>query len=300
MQGDHSFPYDGNSERFYELFLPNDDRPHGYMFPENVHRMPWTKDFEVDQRAKTVKLKDASDGSDPSKACNVAFAKVVDAAIRDDVFATIHCSHSEPFRIVGAKYPVWIERFACPLFGIVSRGAHLTVYTMSQGKMHIWVPRRSPKIFVSPNKLDTTVAGGVRADECPFETIIHEADEEASLPADLIRKDVRSTGCLTYINCSGGGDRDNLIFPDCVCVYDLEVGTDIKPAPKDDEVKEFYLMSVDEVKAALANDEFKDNSAVVMIDFFIRHGILTPENERDYVEIITRMHRRMPFPTTPA
>jgi hypothetical protein len=58
-------------------------------------------------------------------------------------------------------------------------------------------------------------------------------------------------------------------------------------------------MRVDEVKEALSRAEFKTNSAVVMIDFFIRHGIITADNEKDYVEIVQRMHRRLPFPTVP-
>ena len=105
---------------------------------------------------------------------------------------------------------------------------------------------------------------------------------------------------MTYIGLSSeaNGGKEQLIATDIVYVYDLEVGPDVKPVPKDGEVKEFYLMTVDEVKDALANNEFKTNSAVVMVDFFIRHGIITAENEPDYVEIITRRHRRLPFPTT--
>jgi len=31
-------------------------------------------------------------------------------------------------------------------------------------------------------------------------------------------------------------------------------------------------------------------------DFFIRHGIITPENEPNYVEISSRIHRTLEFP----
>jgi hypothetical protein len=34
-----------------------------------------------------------------------------------------------------------------------------------------------------------------------------------------------------------------------------------------------------------------------MIDFFIRHGILSAENEPDYLDIVARLHRRMEHPT---
>ena len=33
----------------------------------------------------------------------------------------------------------------------------------------------------------------------------------------------------------------------------------------------------------------------VLIDFLIRHGIITPENERYYLEIVTRLHGRFNF-----
>lgn len=94
-----------------------------------------------------------------------------------------------------------------------------------------------------------------------------------------------------------GHSKQGLVVPDQVFVYDLEVGPDVIPVPRDGEVKEFNLMGVDEVKTSLAAGEFKPNSAVVMLDFFIRHGIITAENEKNYVEIVSRMHRRLPFPT---
>jgi hypothetical protein len=39
------------------------------------------------------------------------------------------------------------------------------------------------------------------------------------------------------------------------------------------------------------------NSAVVMIDFLVRHGVVTVENEEGFVEMGMRMHRRLPFYT---
>ena len=51
------------------------------MLPENVQRMPWTGDFEVNHDGMTVKVKASSNGTDTSSACNAAFAGVVNAAI---------------------------------------------------------------------------------------------------------------------------------------------------------------------------------------------------------------------------
>jgi hypothetical protein len=50
------------------------------------------------------------------------------------------------------------------------------------------------------------------------------------------------------------------------------------------------------VREALAEGQFKPNCAMVMIDFLIRHGILTVENEGNYLEILSRLHRRLEFP----
>lgn len=46
----------------------------------------------------------------------------------------------------------------------------------------------------------------------------------------------------------------------------------------------------------MAKGEFKPNCALLMLDFFIRHGILTAENEKDFEEIKSRIHRDIEFP----
>ena len=262
--------------------------------------MPWSPDFEIDHGRRTVQLQSKISKDDLSSTCTTALATLIEIAIRERTFTNLR-GHSELYPIIGARYRVVLERFARSLFGIVARGAHLTVYTRAKAGLKIWVPRRSAHIFTYPNRLDTTVAGGVTADEGPFECVVREAAEEASLPEKLLREGALSCGVLSYIsmrNPQGDGEH-GLISPDLIYVYDLEVGEDVLLKPGDDEVSEFYLWDVEEVKRGLASGEFKTNSAVVMIDFLTRHGIITPENEQDYAEISARMHRRLPFPTSP-
>lgn len=100
-----------------------------------------------------------------------------------------------------------------------------------------------------------------------------------------------------YVRDERAGGETGLLQPECQYVYDLEVGEDVVPKPGDQEVEEFGLWSVEEVKESLARGEWKPNTALVMLDFFVRHGILTPANEKDYVEIVSRLHRRLEFPT---
>lgn len=266
-----------------------------------LEKIPWPSEFAIDHAQRVVKLQHTPTGLMTSLYASNAFQKIVDQCIDENIFPTLNGQHSEHFPVLGAEFDMWIERFAAPLFGIINCGAHLTVYTQTSQGMKIWVPRRSANVFTYPNMLDTTVAGGVAAGESPFENAIREADEEASLPEDLVRAQTKACGCLTYIQQSNGttGDEPGVITPDIVYVFDLQIGPDLVPKPQDGEVKEFYLLSPEEITDRLSRGEFKTNSAVVMVDFFIRHGIITPDNERDYVEIITRMHRQLPFPTTP-
>lgn len=328
-----SFPYvdipslatsDRPEGAYYAFYLPDDSRPHGFIPSAVVEQMPWTPDFAVSDPGalpRTVRLLDASRGASTAAACNASLAALVRLAQEKGAFARTlgRKAEGEDFRVMGAaadRYGglVRLRRSAAPLLGVANRGAHMTVYTRRRdtGAYRFWVPRRSAHLATYPGMLDNTVAGGVRAEETPRECVLHEADEEASLPADFVRRHARAVGAVTYITQTGsGGGADaqstvggfdaGLCVPDVLYCYDLEVPADqadaVVPAPRDDEVERFYMWDLDETRAALARGEFKPNTALVLIDFLIRHGILTEENEPDFVEILARLHRRLPVPT---
>jgi isopentenyldiphosphate isomerase len=191
-----------------------------------------------------------------------------------------------------------IERSASALFGVVTYGVHMTAYSNIEGELKIWVPRRSKTKQTYPGMLDNTVAGGMATGEDPLTSVIREANEEASLPSSLVKEAVKAQGTITYIYVreARAGGEDGLIQPECQYVYDLELPKDVVCKPNDSEVECFYLWSVEEVKLHMANGEFKPNCALLMLDFFIRHGILTQENEKDFEEIKRRLHRRLESP----
>lgn len=233
---------------------------------------------------------------------NEAIQAVVDGALSlgPSVFPWL-TSHSEMFRILGAKpyldgNIIQIERFAAPLFGICSRGAHLTAYvkdTTNHGPPKIWVARRAADLHTYPGMLDTTVAGGVKASDSPRACIVAESDEEAALRRAYVEERVVATGAVTYV-----AQKASRVVPTVLYVYDLEMVEGMEPRPKDGEVAGSFLMGVDEVVRRMMDGEFKPNCCLVMLDFFIRHGVLTEENEKDYLEIVTRLRRRLPVPTT--
>jgi 8-oxo-dGTP pyrophosphatase MutT (NUDIX family) len=144
--------------------------------------------------------------------------------------------------------------------------------------------------------LDTTVAGGVKASHSPMDCIVAEAEEEASLPGEFVRENAKAVGVVSYVTDS---PKSGLMYPCVLYVYDIELPEDMVPQPQDEEVAEFMLMSVEEVKEAILAEKFKRNCVLVMLDFFVRHGYMTQENERDYLEIVTKLRSVLPVPLTP-
>ena len=194
---------------------------------------------------------------------------------------------------------VSIERAASSLFGIMGYGVHLNAYVIDEeGKIKYWVAKRTLDRKTHPGMLDTTVGGGKATGEDPFDCMVRESTEEASFDKELLRRDAKSVGVVTYfyVTDERSGGEIGTLSPECVYIYDILVSADFQPKPADHSVECFMLMDVEELKEALAADKFKTNCALVLIDFFIRQGIITPENEKDYIEIVARLHRNPEFP----
>lgn len=266
-----------------------------------MQQFPWPKDcWAIDSTARNVTLV-TPPGANAAHRSKL-IAQSIAEAVKAGCFEVLKGWRNELYPIYGpgGEFLFEMERSATPLFGIVSYGSHLTGYVNggSEG-LKIWVPRRAKSKQTYPSMLDNTVAGGMCTGEEPFECIVREAMEEASLPEEAVRAATIARGCVTYIHVrdARAGGETGLLQPEVEFVYDLQLDESIVPRPGDNEVEEFKLLSVAEVQQALARGEFKPNCAIIMIDFFVRHGLLTPEKEPDYLEIVARLHRRLEYPT---
>lgn len=184
-----------------------------------------------------------------------------------------------------------MERAAAPLFGIITYGAQLIAYVNQEDGLYLWVQRRAKHKRTFPGLLDSTVGGRIRTGELPFECLVREAEEESSIPSRLIREGAIAVGSVSYLNITderSEGEK-GLLCPDVRLIYDLELPKGFSPSPNDGEVEEFSLLSVGELQKAMATGQC--TNALIFIDFFIRKGVLTYENEPDYLEIISRLHR---------
>jgi 8-oxo-dGTP pyrophosphatase MutT (NUDIX family) len=197
---------------------------------------------------------------------------------RDELFTIAAQYGSEPL--------FDLERAGVPLFGVKAYGVHLNGYVKRDGEIWLWVGRRAANRPIEPGKLDHLVAGGLPSGVKPFDNLIKEAAEEASIPKELARR-ARACGALSYRMELDGCLRDDTLF-----AYDLELPADFVPKNHDGEIADFRLLPLSEVERLLAEtNDFKFNVGLVIIDFLIRHGYLTPERP-DYVQLAMGLSRR--------
>ena len=193
----------------------------------------------------------------------------------------------EPYA-VGARFGetlFTIDRSCVHLFGFRAHGVHLNGFTRDGEDLSLWVPRRAADRGSYPGQLDNTVAGGQPANLGLRANLIKECREEAGIPSALAAR-APQVGRLGYRMAVSGGMKRDVIF-----AYDLELPRDFTPRNRDGEVADFRLLPAADVRDIVENtDDFKFNCNLVLIDFFIRHGLLTPDHP-DFAAIRERLGR---------
>lgn len=178
-----------------------------------------------------------------------------------------------------------MDRSATCLFGIRKYGVDINGYVMDPVKgFSIWLQKRSPTKQTWPGYWDNMVSGGLSVGFGINETAIKEAGEEASIPNNLIAK-LKSAGCVSLFFESERG-----LFPNTEFVYDLELPPDFVPSNNDGEVETFELLPVNECLERILSSHFKTTSVPVVLDFLIRHGHITAENEPNFIEVMELLH----------
>lgn len=170
-----------------------------------------------------------------------------------------------------------IERAAAPVLGVCGYGVHINGITMRDGVPHMWIARRAANKPVEPGKLDQIAAGGIPYGIGVLANLIKESSEEAAIPETLARQ-AQPVGTISYTAQTENGIRADLLY-----LYDLHLPADFRPENRDGEVAAFLCLPIEEVARLVRDTEaFKLNSAVVVIDYLIRHGYLKPDDTPDY------------------
>lgn len=180
-----------------------------------------------------------------------------------------------------------IERAALSYLGITGYGVHINGYVKSDDGLQMWIGKRSLTKPTSPGKLDQIAAGGQPYGISLMENVIKECKEEANIPRHLAETATPVSAISYWYDVAPVGLRPDVIFN-----YDLKLPPDFIPQVNDDEVDSFTLYPMRELLEMLTDtQDFKTNSAVVIIDFAIRHGLITPDHP-EYLALQKGMHQR--------
>lgn len=296
-----TFTYE-KDHKYYSLIAHDGDAEIGYLTLTIAKHFEKNNAFSVDHASKTVVIGKQYDTLEKR---NTLFAEVgnqwrklpefnveLDKGWRNELY-TIYNPSTVPY--------MQIERAFSVLLGVITYGVHLNGYVLEKNttdkKLKLWVPRRSYQKPTYPGMLDNTVAGGLGYPYGIWETVVKECYEEAGLQEDFVKKNTRSAGVVLYMYQPNGPEGN--VQPEVEYIFDIEFPNEeeVIPKPIDGEAQDFKLMPVDEVLERIKNNEFKPNCSLVIIDFLIRFGYITPESEPNYLQIVAKSHRRMPFPT---
>ena len=178
-----------------------------------------------------------------------------------------------------------MERAAVPLMGVRSWGVHVNGFVRTGGAIEMWIGRRARDKATFPGMLDNFVAGGQPIGIGLMDNLIKEAAEEAGVPREIAARAV-PVGAVTYCMETEYG-----LKPDVQFAFDLELPAGFTPRNVDGELEEFYLWPVERVMDVTRDtQEFKFNCNLINIDFFVRHGLIAPD-EPDYLEILAGLRR---------
>lgn len=245
-----------------------------------AHLAAWPRVFRIG--ADAVDLAPELDSFD---ARTRAVDQVIEALIEQGV---ISHRHGERYGIApgfNAAPLLVVDRAAAAQFGIRTYAQHLNGYVRAGRHLQLWLGRRVRTKRNFPSMLDNTVAGGLPYGISPADNLAKECWEEAGIALALAQTAV-PVGAVSYCMETRLGLRRDTLF-----TYDLELPADFEPRCVDGEMEAYYLRPAEAVAELLRDTEaVKPNSALVLIDFLIRHGIVRPDHP-DYLELAKGLHR---------
>jgi 8-oxo-dGTP pyrophosphatase MutT (NUDIX family) len=180
----------------------------------------------------------------------------------------------------GAEPLLDVDRAVVAHFGFKAFGLHVNGFQRGSDGLRMWVGKRSLDRAIAPGQLDNLIAGGQPAGLSLDENLVKEAKEEAGLSPEQARRAV-PVGAITYLM-----ENEHGLKPDTMFVYDLELAAGIVPRNTDGEVERFFLWPLAQAAESVrTTDDWKFNCNLVVIDFLVRHGFLTPA-QPDYLALV--------------
>lgn len=178
-----------------------------------------------------------------------------------------------------------MDRSSTCLFGIKNYGINVNGYVRHpELGLCLWLQKRSEHKQRWAGYWDTVVGGGISTGQDVLGTVYKECEEEASIGADY-RKDIVSAGTVSVFYESEEG-----IFPDVAFVFDLDLPLNFAPKNVDGEVDSFKLVPIRDCLKIIEDGRFNKTILSVVVDFCVRHSVITPHNNPYYLGIVEMLH----------
>lgn len=241
--------------------------------------------------ASALRLTRAMDGTEGSR--SAALDVATDALIAAGILPGRHGERFDVAPTFGAPRLATVDRNAAQVLGTTSSGVHVHCYVpgLSAGEppRGVWLAQRAADKSYYPSCWDPTAAGGLASGMSVRANAEKEAAEEAGVSAELFTRAV-ATGALSLMTSRPDGSR---LKQSVYLNFDLPVPADWQPTAADGEVQAFRLMPMRELEAEVraGSGALRPAMVAVMLDFLIRHGVVTADSEPDYVELLAALHR---------
>lgn len=243
----------------------------------------WPELFDISDFS--VSLMDPGDGLSQR---SERLAGVLNRLVKQGVLRPFHGEQYGVY-VDGTPDPLLlIDRAMAPCFGIRAFGQHINGLVRTPDGLKMWISRRAEDRLHYPGHLDNLAAGGLPYGISLKENLAKECWEEAGIPLELAGRAV-PVGAVNYHMDTQSGFKSDTLY-----CYDLELPVYFTPICTDGEVQAFYLWPVEEVMERVrSGNEFKLNCNLVIIDFLIRHGYISPD-EPGYMKLLTGLHPVIP------
>lgn len=282
--------FDLNSKKLCYYFKIKDQLV-GFIRPNvlSVLKKDYERYFIFDDSDRCIMLKSSFDVTYDSRSS--VFEEMLDDMRKRCLFSSLKGWRDEHYnvseRFYGEKL-LKIERSAVNIFGFSSFGCHINGFVVDDsGEYKLWLSRRSKNKQTFPGMLDNLAAGGLTAGLKLLECAIKELDEEAGINGELLNT-LKPTGAISYAYET----LEEGIYRESEFYFDIKLPLSFVPQNKDGEAESFYLMTIDEVKNAVIKNDFKPNSALITINFLIRHGLISPDEDENYFYLLENMNAK--------
>jgi 8-oxo-dGTP pyrophosphatase MutT (NUDIX family) len=226
-----------------------------------------TKFFDLykDGVALASRFADFDARSDALMQITALLSKHFGKALRNEMYPVVLQQEDAPV--------AQLDRIAVPWFGVRAWGLHVNGFVRKKDGLYLWVGERASDRLVEPGKLDNMIGGGQPIGLTREQNLCKEAWEEAGVDK-AVANTATYARTIDYMLEMPHGLR-----ADTLHTYDLELPETFTPRNTDGEVASFSLMPLAQIAELLrTTDKFKFNCPLVITDFLIRHGFITPQD----------------------